>query len=136
MPGCDEALLSQRIDQYAEETGFGGGQEVGREHGILPAITGGDFAAYRASIDIQGVAMAGARGGFSHPLTSYTMPIAVENALAIAEHAQLSGPLLAHFLRDRAQVHWRKTGIYRALGRMLFKAAEPERRVGIFQMFY
>lgn len=132
----DEDLLSRRIDEYAAEKGFRNGVEIGREKGILPVITGGNFDAYRASIDIPGVAMAGARGGFSHPLTSYTMPIAVENALAIASHAHLSGPLLAHFVRERANKHWRKTSIYRALGRMLFKAAEPERRVDIFQKFY
>ncbi len=132
----DEDLLSRRIDQYAAEMGYRDGVEIGREKGILPVITGGNFDAYRASIDIPGVAMAGARGGFSHPLTSYTMPIAVENALAIASHAHLSGALLAHFIRDRANEHWRKTSIYRALGRMLFKAAEPERRVDIFQKFY
>ena len=80
--------------------------------------------------------MAGARGGFCHPLTSYTMPIAVENAIAIAAHAHLSGPHLAQLIRERANEHWRKTAIYRALGRMLFKATEPERRVDIFQRFY
>lgn len=132
----DEDLLSRRIDQYAADMGFSDGIEIGREKGILPVITGGNFKAYRASIEIPGVAMAGARGGFSHPLTSYTMPIAVENALAIASHAHLSGPLLAHFVRGRANEHWRKTAIYRALGRMLFKATEPERRVNIFQRFY
>ena len=132
----DEDLLSSRIDQYTADMGFGDGVEIGRENGILPVITGGDFNAYRASIDIPGVAMAGARGGFSHPLTSYTIPIAVENALAIASHAYLSGPELAQFVHRRANEHWRKTAIYRALGRMLFKAAEPERRVDIFQRFY
>jgi lycopene beta-cyclase len=80
--------------------------------------------------------MAGARGGFSHPLTSYTVPIAVENALAIAAQGDLTGPRLADFVERRAHAHWQKTGIYRALGRMLFKAAEPERRVDIFQRFY
>ena len=132
----DENLLSRRIDQYAADMGFGDGVEIGREKGILPVITGGDFSAYRASIDVPGVAMAGARGGFSHPLTSYTMPIAVENAIAIAAHAHLSGPHLAQLIRERANEHWRKTAIYRALGRMLFKATEPERRVDIFQRFY
>lgn len=132
----DEELLSRRIDQYAYDMGFGDGTEIDRERGILPVITGGNFSAYLDQIRIPGVATAGARGGFSHPLTSYTMPIAVENALAIAEHAHLDGPELAKYVEARAQKHWRKTGIYRALGRMLFKATEPERRVNIFQKFY
>lgn len=136
MPAMDRDLLSRRIDQYASENGFVGGTEIGAESGVLPVITGGDFDAYLDSIRIPGVAMAGARGGFSHPLTSYTVPIAVENALAIAQQGDLAGVQLANFCETRAQAHWRTTGIYRALGRMLFKAAEPQRRVDIFQRFY
>ena len=132
----DEGLLRDRIAQYAQDIGLGDGIEIGRETGVLPVITGGDFSAYLFSIAVPGVAMAGARGGFAHPLTSYTMPIAVDNALAIAEKAHLSGPDLAAFVRQRADAHWQGTGIYRALGRMLFEAAEPERRVDIFQQFY
>jgi len=132
----DEELLARRIDQYASDMGSGGGEEIGREKGMLPVITGGDFGAYRDEIRIPGVAVAGARGGFSHPLTSYTMPIAVETALAIAANAHLQGSALAELVELRARDHWRKTGIYRALGRMLFRATEPERRVNIFQRFY
>jgi len=132
----DRDLLGSRIDRYAADMGFGEGAEIGKESGILPVITGGDFKAYLRSINIAGVAVAGARGGFSHPLTSYTLPIAVENALAIANNADLTGAQLAKFCENRAEAHWRKTGIYRALGRMLFKATEPERRVDIFQRFY
>ena len=132
----DEELLSRRIDQYAHDMGFGDGTEIDRERGILPVITGGNFSAYRSSIEVPGVAMAGARGGFSHPLTSYTIPIAVENALAIADNAHLPSAKLAEFVRKRAYAHWKRTGIYRALGRMLFRATEPERRVDIFQKFY
>ena len=135
-PALDRQLLSVRLDQYAARHGWGDGLPIGHETGVLPVITGGNFAAYLASIRIHGVAVAGARGGFTHPLTSYTVPIAVENALAIAARGDLDGPRLAAFCEHRARAHWRKTGIYRALGRMLFKAAEPERRVDIFQRFY
>lgn len=132
----DENLLKYRIDQYNQQIGLEEGTEISRERGILPVITGGDFKAYLSSFEKQGVAMAGARGGFNHPLTSFTMPFAVSNALAIAGKANLTGEELAKFVKTRALRHWRKTSIYRALGRMLFKATEPERRVGIFEMFY
>ena len=135
-PVLDRGLLAGRLDHYAARHGWGDGVPVGHETGVLPVITGGDFAAYLASIRVPGVAVAGARGGFTHPLTSYTVPIAVENALAIAAQGDLSGVRLAAFCESRARAHWRKTGIYRALGRMLFRAAEPERRVNIFQRFY
>ncbi|MFZ9394964.1 MAG: lycopene beta-cyclase CrtY [Erythrobacter sp.] len=135
-PQLDRQLLSGRLDQYAAQHGWGDGAPLGHETGVLPVITGGDFAAYLASIRIPGVAVAGARGGFTHPLTSYTVPIAVNNALAIAARSDLTGTQLASFCERRARAHWRKTGIYRGLGQMLFKAAEPERRVDIFQRFY
>ena len=52
---------------------------------MLPVITGGDFGAYLREVGSEGVGLAGARGGFVHPLTSYTLPFAVETALAVAQ---------------------------------------------------
>lgn len=135
-PALDRGRLSGRLDRYAAENGWQEGLPVGHETGVLPVITGGDFSAYLREVQEPGVALAGARGGFTHPLTSYTVPIAVENALAIAAHSDLAGPQLAAFVQSRAHEHWRKTALYRALGRMLFRAAEPERRVEIFERFY
>ena len=134
-PMLDRSALSGRIDAYCRRQGWDG-QITGSETGVLPVITGGNFSAYLDSIRVPGVAMAGARGGFSHPLTSYTMPIAVDNALAIAGEADLTGHQLAAFCEARARRHWRRTGFYRLLGRMLFQAAEPARRVDIFERFY
>ena len=135
----DRDVLASRIASYQKQKGWDG-ELVGDETGLLPVVTGGDFTAHQAQLRIAGVAMAGARGGFSHPLTSYTVPIAVENALAIADavaqQSQLSGAELAAFCEARAQDHWRETNIYRMLGRMLFGAAQPHRRVDIFQRFY
>ena len=132
----DRAVLSSRIDQYCKASGWRNATPIGHETGILPVLTGGDFAAYQTEMSIPGVAIAGMRGGFSHPLTSYTLSIAVENALAIAGEADLTGSQLAAFLEDRARRHWRRTRFYRRLARMLFLAAEPKRRVRVFQRFY
>ncbi|MEP5938105.1 MAG: lycopene beta-cyclase CrtY [Erythrobacter sp.] len=146
-PRIERDVLAGRIKAYASQHGWDG-QLLGDETGLLPVITGGDFEAYQDSLRIPGVAVAGARGGFSHPLTSYTVPIAVENALAIAAEvdaqifgeitgqADLSSTRLADFCEARAQAHWHQTNIYRMLGRMLFGAAQPHRRVDIFQRFY
>ena len=82
------------------------------------------------------MAIAAERGGFTHPLTTYTMCVAVENALLIAGEADLTGPQLAALMETRARHHWRKTGYYRLLGRFLFFAAEPHKRVKVFQRFY
>ena len=76
----DRSALSRRIDEYCERNGWAH-DILGGETGVLPVITGGKFARYQHRIRSDGVAVAGARGGFSHPLTSYTLPFAVANAV-------------------------------------------------------
>ena len=134
-PVLNRSALSSRIDQYCAKHGWDG-EILGGESGVLPVITGGDFAAYQASQRIEGVSLAGARGGFVHPLTSYTLPFAVETALAIAEDALLPGEQLSAYLEVRARRHWKRMKFYRRLGLMLFGAAKPHKRYIIFQRFY
>lgn len=135
-PKLDRSALSRRIDAYADAQGWRNYESVGHETGVLPVITGGSFSAYQAQQRIAGAAVAGARGGFVHPLTSYTLPFAVETALAIAADADLPGAQMAAMVEARAQRHWAKTGYYRMLGKMLFGAAQPEERYRIFERFY
>ena len=134
-PLLDRAVLSARIDAYCADHGWTG-EEIGSETGVLPVITGGDFDRFRASQAIPGVATIGARGGLTHPLTSYTLSFAVETALAIAGDADLSGDELAATIDRRARTHWRGTQFYRKLGRMLFGAAKPKERYKVFARFY
>ncbi|MFM7404342.1 MAG: lycopene beta-cyclase CrtY [Erythrobacter sp.] len=138
-PKMDADVLKGRVAEYAYRHGWKG-EVVDQEAGILPVISGGDFGAALREVTIPGVAVAGARGGFSHPLTSYTLPFAVDNALAIARlivrRPELSGEELAAFCNRRAKRHWRATAYYRMLSRMLFEAAEPSKRVVVFEHFY
>lgn len=134
-PVVDAATLRDRIADYCAQRGWQT-EALHEETGILPVITGGDFAAYRASLANPGVAVAGARGGFVHPLTSYTLPIAAQNALAIAGAAAEDLAGLPEFVEDRAHAHWKRTAYYRLLGKMLFEAAEPAERYRVFERFY
>jgi lycopene beta-cyclase len=138
-PKMDAEVLKGRIAEYAHRKGWKG-EIVDQEAGILPVISGGDFSAALAEVAIPGVALAGARGGFSHPLTSYTLPFAVDNALAIAgliaRRPDVSGEELSAFCARRAKRHWRATAYYRMLSRMLFEAADPGKRVVVFEHFY
>lgn len=134
-PALDRGALSGRLDRYCAARGWDG-RISGGETGVLPVITGGDFAAFQAAHRVQGVAAGGVRGGFVHPLTSYSLPFAVETALAVAREADLPGVQLAAMIEDRARRHWRRTGFYRRLGRMLFGAAEPAERYRVFERFY
>ena len=133
-PQLDRSALSARLDEYAREQAWDG-EILGSETGVLPVITGGDFAAFQRAQRIDGVGVAGARGGFAHPLTSYTLPFAVATALAIAAEADLPGDQLAAMLEARARRHWRATRFYRLLGAMLF-GAPPEERWRVFERFY
>ncbi|NQX95491.1 MAG: lycopene beta-cyclase CrtY [Erythrobacter sp.] len=135
-PGLDRAALSGRIDQYARDKGWIDGVPVGHETGVLPVLTGGDFDAYQRDVRIPGVIAIGARGGFIHPLTSYTMPIAMGNALALADEADLPASQMVAVFEARARKHWKNTGYYRLLTRFLFFAADPERRYVVLQRFY
>ena len=138
-PRMEKEQLWARTQDYAHRNGWRG-EVIAHETGILPVVTGGDFAGALNEQRIAGVAMAGTRGGFTHPLTSYTLPFAAENALAIADLLQsqpdVSGEAFAQFCDRRARTHWRSTSFYRMLGRMLFEAAEPDKRVNVFEHFY
>lgn len=134
-PELDRGALSSRIDAYCREQGWQG-ELLGHETGVLPVVTGGDFSAFQDDHRVPGVAVAGVRGGFFHPLTSYSLPFAVETALAVARDADLPGEQLAAMLEDRARTHWRRTRFYRRLGAMLFHAALPEQRWRVFERFY
>ena len=134
-PVFDHEALAARITAYCADRGWAG-EVIGKESGVLPVVTGGNGGAHRAALATPGVALAGARGLFTHPLTSYTLPFAAENALAIAGAFPLAGPQLAALLDARAAAHWRATRFYRDLGRMLLQAAEPNERWRIFERFY
>ncbi|RKF18202.1 lycopene cyclase [Altericroceibacterium spongiae] len=134
-PLLDRETLWARLETYAQAHEWQG-ETLSEESGILPVITGGDFDRFQRDQRIPGVAVAGMRGGFSHPLTSYSLPLAAANAIAIALATDCSGPALAVMLEHRAQRHWRDTAYYRLLGKMLFQAAEPQERYRVFEHFY
>lgn len=134
-PALDRNALSGRIDRYCARAGWNG-EPLGFETGVLPVITGGDFAAFQAAHRTHGVAVAGTRGGFIHPLTSYSLPFAVQTALTVAREADLSGVQLSALLEAGARRHWARTRFYRQLGRMLFAAGAAEDRWRVFARFY
>jgi lycopene beta-cyclase len=133
-PLLDRSALSARLDDYCRARGWEG-QLLASETGVLPVVTGGNLTAFQRTQRIDGVAIAGVRGGFAHPLTSYTLPFAAETALAVAANADLPGAHMAAMLEQRARRHWHATRFYRRLGAMLF-GAPPEQRRRVFERFY
>ena len=131
-PHIDVETLRERIGDYAAARGWQIASRGREEQGALPVVMGGDFEALWPASD--GVARAGARGGFFHPLTSYSLPDAVRFAAWCGRTARLEG--LPFLTRRRAERHWRKGAYYRLLSAMLFKAAEPDQRYRVLERFY
>jgi len=131
-PELDVDLLRDRIGDYAASQGWQVAERTREETGQLPVLTGGQFADFWPADDP--VARTGARGGFFHPLTSYSLPNAVRFASWLADDLPLER--LAEATRERAKRHWRRTGFDRFLARMLFKAADPPQRYRVLQRFY
>jgi lycopene beta-cyclase len=134
-PDLDHNRLHGGIENYATKQGWTIAEITGEEKGVLPITLGGDIDAFWDA-GPEGVARSGMRGAFFHPTTGYSLPEAVRMADEIASIADLENAPLYDLTRRRSIELWRRTGYYRLLNRMLFRAAEPERRYRIFERFY
>jgi lycopene beta-cyclase len=134
-PHLDHHRLRGGIDDYAVKQGWTIAAITGEETGVLPIVLSGDIDAFWAA-GREGVARSGMRGALFHPTTGYSLPEAVRLADEIAETADFDSASLYELTRSRSEDLWRRTGYYRLLNRMLFRAAEPELRYRIFERFY
>jgi lycopene beta-cyclase len=134
-PHHDPRILRQRLAAYADEKGWHVERILREESGVLPVVMGGDLDSYWNSGSGR-TAKAGARGAFFQPVTSYSLPDAVRNAIFIAEQPDLDGDKLNLALRQRAEEHWRKGRFFRMLNRMLFRGADGADRYKILERFY
>ena len=131
----DAPALQARVDVYARAAGWQVSHVVREEAGALPVALGGDFEGYWRSGG-NNVAKAGMRAGLFHPTTGYSLPDAVKTAALIARQRDYSGAALHDLLHHHAAATWKNRGFYRALDRMLFRAAEPEQRYRVLERFY
>ncbi len=134
-PRIDREELRRGILSYAAAQGWRIAEVTGEESGVLPIVYGGDIDAYWEA-GPPGVARSGMRGAFFQPTTGYSLPDAVALADVVAANRELDGGALFQLTRERSMNHWRRTGYYRLLNRMLFCAAEPDQRYRIFERFY
>jgi lycopene beta-cyclase len=123
------------IARYADEQGWGIETVEREEEGVLPVALSGDIERFWEE-EPRGVARAGLRAALFHPTTGYSFP----NAVQLAEHLSASVPkshgALYETVRQVSVEHWRATKFFRMLNRMMFLAADPERRLRVFQRFY
>nr|WP_294848888.1 lycopene beta-cyclase CrtY [uncultured Sphingomonas sp.] len=132
-PDLNLPLLRDRIARYGDDNGWKIAGVVREEAGVLPVVMDGDFDRFWPADDP--LARGGVRGGLFHPLTSYSLPDAVQFAHWLARDAHLDGTLASQ-TRALARQHWRAGGFNRMLARMLFRAADPAARYKVLERFY
>lgn len=126
--GLDRAVLRQRILSYVSGLGMRSPRVVREEVGVLPLPKKVRLAAAESPL------RTGYAGGFLHPTTGYSFPVATRLASFIAERPpeRLFGAEFERFLRD----HARQLRFAELLNRLLFQAFEPEQRRAVFERFY
>jgi len=133
-PDLNAGIDSSTIAEYALSQGWSIVDVMREERGALPITLGGDIDAYWA--DAGGVARIGLRAALFHATTGYSFADAVRTADAIADNESLDGDGMFAFLAERSRRQWRGQSYLRFLNRMLFLAAEPDRRWFVMQRFY
>lgn len=123
----DLECLRGRISDYAIDNEWEIQTVLHEEQGQLPVLYGGDFDQFwNAHAGVT--ARAGSRAALIQPITSYSLPMAVQTAMLIAEMPSITQAALDKTLTEFAHAHWEKGKFYRMLCAMMFKAAKPEKR--------
>lgn len=125
----DLPALRSRIAHYLAERRLSVKAVLREEAAALPIPLSG--AAPRLDRPTIGVA-----AGLFHATTGYSLPFAVSMADALATQPSFDALALTAWLQRESDRHWASQGFFRLLNRMLFRGAEPERRVKIFESFY
>jgi len=128
-PRLDSSLVRRRIHDYLASCGLEPSRVVREEAGVLPMPWRGPIPA-----PVSEPFVAGVRGGWFHPGTGYSLPVAARVADLFARHAP-EPPPARELAALRHRVH-RQARFARFLNWMLFRAVEPDQRWRILQRFY
>jgi lycopene beta-cyclase len=126
----DVAAYEQRVLAYVAGAGASVRSVVRREAGVLPL----PYGPPDAPADERGPVQIGYRGGFFHPLTGYSLPLAARVARAVAGARGLEGMRAAARAIDEDLRPQRR--FQRRLGRLLFEAVREDHRWTVFERFY
>lgn len=121
--------LREEVYRYAASRGWSVRETVREESGVLPM----PWRGAGPCVDTAPL-VAGYRGGWFHPGTGYSFPVAARLAEFVASRpaSQLFGPEL----RRLARLHSRQATYCQLLNRFLFRWFRPEDRRFIFERFY
>lgn len=133
-PELDPAQSHLSILGYAHAQGYAVSEVLRSERGVLPMPWADqDFEPAVRPLS------AGYRAGLFHPVTGYSLPIAVRFALALAacDLEQLAlRPEAPSPLADFARAHAAQRPFLRLLTRLLFTCFAPDERYSVLQHFY
>jgi len=129
--------LRSHIADYVAARSWRVAQLLREEEGVLPIALAGDAEAFWDAA--QEVPRAGLAAALFHPTTGYSLPQALRlaDALAALPRSTWDDPQrVFSAVRAHALAHWRSTGFFRLLNRMLFLAAAPPARRAVMERFY
>jgi lycopene beta-cyclase len=127
-PELDRPLLRARALAYLDRRGIEVRRVLREESGVLSIpFTDDSLPPLGSPLRL------GARGGWFHPTTGYTVPVAVQVAATVAAHgpAEVWPALAPLHARVQRQAHF-----FRILNRLLFRAVAPEDRWQVLSRFY
>jgi lycopene beta-cyclase len=127
-PSVEEALLRARIAAYLRQRGLGIVRVHRQESGCLPLPL-----EVPATPPLGSPLRLGYRGGWLHPTTGYSLPVAAAVATALAGQGWTAAvPALSALHRRLA----RQIRFCVRLNRLLFRAVEPPHRASVLARFY
>ena len=131
-PELDEDERRWRIAEWLREQGWEALRVERTERGVLP-MPMAEAPADSPSPASSSAVAAGYRGGWFHPGTGYSLPLAAELAeLVAATPADALPAAVASAARERR----RRARFCHLLNRLLFRWYPPAARRGIFERFY
>lgn len=132
-PELDEDERRWRIAEWLRDHGWETLRVERTERGVLPMPMAGPTESPPSPFASSSVVTGGYRGGWFHPGTGYSLPLAAELAeLIAATPADALPAAVAAAARERR----RRAGFCHLLNRLLFRWYPPEARRGIFERFY
>jgi lycopene beta-cyclase len=128
-PDLDREAYRVAIEDYCAAAGWEVRRVAREEAGVLPM----PWASPDPGAE-GGVVQAGYRGGWFHPGTGYSVPVAVRVAEAIA--ARNPDRVREQGLPDLRREHGKQAEYCQLLNRLMFRWYPPEMRWNIFARFY
>jgi lycopene beta-cyclase len=127
-PELVKASLRSRVETYAAHKGWRIARIVREECGVLPLPWTSDRQP-RFELPLR----VGYRGGWLHPTTGYSIPLALRFALTVARCEPTE---LATAIKALARTVRRQSAFCMLLNRLLFCGYPPERRWNVLARFY